>query len=288
MSMSVTKRKFTAFERWAVYTVHGDKCYLCGGLVDLTTMEIDHIIPESILADPARFRKVTADFGLSPNFNLNDYGNWMPSCRKCNNRKRDIVFSYSPAIQLLLQEAIEKSAKAREIEVEAISNKKVAKLLNEIERIFHLRASDMLAMSLFAKLCDTDVRSQFAKEVEIKIPGNIALTLAPGNIDKEQLVTCSISHEKDGRVYTLVYAIPWADIEIRMYENENAIPRFRIEYSRIEFKANTRGIEFPLASAFLDQLSMYIQSNQDSTYYYKANLPAVIYDRPAVSSSEHG
>ena len=83
--------KFTAAQRWAVFTVHHGRCWLCGDPVDLQSMQVDHIVPESLVKSPAKLAKVKKQFGLPASFDLNSFANWMPAHSSCNNRKRDIV-----------------------------------------------------------------------------------------------------------------------------------------------------------------------------------------------------
>ena len=45
--------RFTWAERYGVFTAHGSaqgtKCWLCRNLLSLSDMEIDHVLPESLL-----------------------------------------------------------------------------------------------------------------------------------------------------------------------------------------------------------------------------------------------
>lgn len=128
------KKSFSAAERWAIFTVHGDKCYLCNCPIDLVTMEVDHIIPESLETEPERFAKIRVDFGLPEDFNLNSYENWLPSCRKCNGDKSSTVLEMVPIIQLQLQRASGKADRCREAEAKTESNKALGKALNTLMR----------------------------------------------------------------------------------------------------------------------------------------------------------
>ena len=128
------KRVFTAAERWAVYTVHGEKCYLDDHPIDLQSMQIDHIIPESLIDEPERLEQVLLEFGLPITFKLNSYENWLPACGKHNNQKRAKVFKPSPLIQMRLQDAALKAEMARKIEKQTISNKQLNRALNLVLR----------------------------------------------------------------------------------------------------------------------------------------------------------
>lgn len=130
----MAKHVFTARERYAIFTVHGETCYLCNRPVTLSTMQVDHVIPESLLRNPDRLRQVLLALGRPESFEINSYENWMPACAPCNRRKSDTVFDPSPIIQVVLQRAAERALHARELEEQAVTEKTLARALNDLER----------------------------------------------------------------------------------------------------------------------------------------------------------
>lgn len=129
----MAKKAFSATERLAVYTAHGEKCYLCTKPIDLKTMQVDHIIPDS-LEGTARLAEVLIQLGLPSTFNLQSYENWLPACGPCNNLKRDQVFEPVPIVLVLLTKAAERASKAQAIAEKAVSEQNVQKALNTLER----------------------------------------------------------------------------------------------------------------------------------------------------------
>lgn len=121
----MNKKSFSAAERLAVWTIHNEKCYLCTKTVDLASMEVDHIIPESLLKleNEKKLRKVLNDYGLPKDFDLNSPKNWKPSCYTCNKKKLETIFNPTPLIQIHLQEAANKSAQVLK-EISSISCKR--------------------------------------------------------------------------------------------------------------------------------------------------------------------
>ncbi|WP_157628296.1 HNH endonuclease [Ensifer sp. BR816] len=83
---------FSTVERFAVFKVHGPKCYMCGEPITLKTMQVDHVIPEHLLSDPNRLAANLTELGLPLDFDLNSYENWLPCCGSCNNEKRGNVY----------------------------------------------------------------------------------------------------------------------------------------------------------------------------------------------------
>lgn len=126
--------KFSPAERAAIYSTHGEKCYLCNEPLNLKTMEVDHVIPESLIEKPKELQTTLNAFGLPSNFDLNSFANWLPACRPCNGTKNDLVFEPTPIIQVHLQRAIAKAAEAQALAAETVSKRKIANALNVLER----------------------------------------------------------------------------------------------------------------------------------------------------------
>lgn len=130
----MTKRQFSDAERYAVYTAHSEKCYMCTEPVDLYSMQVDHVIPESLLDNPEVLLKTIEAFNLSKEFDIQSFGNWLPSCARCNNRKRSRVFTPTPRIQLELEIAAEKAPHAEELAKKVVSNQAMSRAWNTIKR----------------------------------------------------------------------------------------------------------------------------------------------------------
>jgi hypothetical protein len=126
--------KFSPAERAAIYSTHGEKCYLCGKPLNLKTMEVDHIIPESLLERPDRLIAALNALGLPSNFDINSFANWLPACGPCNRVKTDIVFEPSLIVKITLQKVAAKAAAAEKLAAETVSDRKIAKALNDLER----------------------------------------------------------------------------------------------------------------------------------------------------------
>jgi 5-methylcytosine-specific restriction endonuclease McrA len=109
---------FRLSERWAVFSTHGTpqgtKCWLCGKPVNFVEMEVDHILPESLLNDQSALDAALTAFGLPLEFELNSFENWLPAHRRCNAEKREHIFRPTPIIQVWIDRAREKAEAARE------------------------------------------------------------------------------------------------------------------------------------------------------------------------------
>ena len=129
----LSKHKFTPTERYAVFTVHGEVCYLCRVPIDMASFQVDHVIPENLEDNPERLTEVLQQFGLDDNFDLNSFHNWMPACVQCNNRKRATVFEPVPIILEELQKAAEKAGRASQLDQETRSRQQIGRALTIIE-----------------------------------------------------------------------------------------------------------------------------------------------------------
>lgn len=127
------KYSFSVAEKWAVYSIHGDRCYLCTQPIDFASMEVDHIVPERLLGDLEGLAAVRKEFGLASTFNLNDFENWLPACRRCNGQKSDTVFTAAPIIAVHLERAKTKASAARAHAAKTISDRKLGNALAIVE-----------------------------------------------------------------------------------------------------------------------------------------------------------
>ncbi len=126
--------KFTTAQRYAIFLNHGMKCYMCGRPLDLTSMEVDHILPERLLKDDVQFGITRSIFGLEDSFDIDSYENWMPACGPCNLKKGQTEFAPTPLIQIELQKAAKKAAKTSAIAAKAVNNRQVSLALGALEK----------------------------------------------------------------------------------------------------------------------------------------------------------
>lgn len=118
--------KFKYAERYAVWTVHRERCWLCRTPVGLADVQIDHVIPESLEGSP-ELPGILREMGLPSDFAINSYENWMPAHAACNLRKSDTRFDPTPLIQGELQTARDHAPRAREIEAKKIRTWQIEK-----------------------------------------------------------------------------------------------------------------------------------------------------------------
>lgn len=132
------KKKFTPFERYAIWKCHEERCWICRIPLSFKELSIDHFIPEKLLTDKINRVKVLEQYDIKDNeFNINGYENLLPSHSFCNGTKSSNVFKYIPENYLILSNLISKAGKVKEM-VEYLSkdkkkNKIFLPILNYIE-----------------------------------------------------------------------------------------------------------------------------------------------------------
>lgn len=126
--------KFSSAQRYAIFLTHGMKCYLCRVPLDLTSMAVDHVLPEHLLATPSLLDAAKSALGLPTSFNLNSFENWMPACGSCNGKKSALQFEPSLLIQVELQHLAKTADKARRLCDEVVSTRRVSIALSVLQR----------------------------------------------------------------------------------------------------------------------------------------------------------
>ena len=83
----MSKQKFSAAEREALWLAHEKKCAYSRELLDVSSFHIDHIVPECLAEDTSALECIKADLGLPDDFDVFGYGNLLP-CRAGPNLQK--------------------------------------------------------------------------------------------------------------------------------------------------------------------------------------------------------
>ena len=131
----MSEQVFSAAARLAVYVVHGPCCYACGEPVDFASMELDHILPES-LAGSAELPRILVALALSDSFDLKSYANVLPICRRCNLVKLAKVFRASPVSLLALDKAASGVVAVEREEAKTLSDRSLSMNLTKLLKAY--------------------------------------------------------------------------------------------------------------------------------------------------------
>lgn len=155
--------------------------------VDLQSMKVDHVLPERLLGVPLELAAVLEIFGLPKDFDLNDFGNWLPACDACNSKKLGRVFDPTPIIQVQIAIAREKAEKARIVAEETVSDRKIANSVSTIIRAGNpAEINDTLVIPLIKHLLQHDptLQAQAVKSYQSLRDKNVmGLVLAPQTVN---------------------------------------------------------------------------------------------------------
>jgi hypothetical protein len=126
--------RFTPQERWAVFTVHGEVCYICRHPLNFRECEIDHILSQSLRNDRKELTRINGLLGRPADFNVDSPVNWSPACRRCNGLKRDRPWDPSLLVQLHLQFAADHAPKVSELIEKQINWRELEKAVATVQR----------------------------------------------------------------------------------------------------------------------------------------------------------
>lgn len=133
----MSKYRFNIIDRQAIYESHERKCFYCGEIVYFRELQIDHIIPETLLDKEDEYKALVKRLRLPNSFNINSFYNWVPSHSKCNNRKSGELFQDSAIIFYL-----------------DLARRKVATVLSLVKKINKRLESDKLLTTISFALAE--------------------------------------------------------------------------------------------------------------------------------------
>jgi len=98
------------------------KCFYCGEPVDFMNLNIDHVLPQSLVDDSTQLDAVLRDYGIVenfPGFSIGGLSNLVPSHgASCNLRKSDTLFPKRATLFYL-----------------TLARNRVSRVVNELERL---------------------------------------------------------------------------------------------------------------------------------------------------------
>ncbi|RWC48593.1 MAG: hypothetical protein EOS54_23035 [Mesorhizobium sp.] len=240
--MSRRKYRFSAVERWVVFSIHGSKCYLGAHPINLLDMEVDHIIPESLLDDSGRLQYIFREYGLPIDFSINSYANWLPAYRHCNREKENSVFDPVAAILAPLNRARKKFAKCGSLERKCLNDKEVSKILNAVERALNLQATDLFVLS---HLNNAAISGAQLDEISYQ---NENRTLS-FSICQRNTVLSKTDFDKNGRYSVHTLQSTFGDVIATIDSDENVTFTFK-PYAKAEFNFKIGFLSFGASVTF--------------------------------------
>jgi hypothetical protein len=131
----VKRKRVPIAARFGVWGAWDGCCFWCRKPVMFADCEIDHVIPldalNSVAAEELRRR-----YALPSDFDFNGFPNWVPTHRRCNQRKRALLLeATSEKIQSDRRKASILARLASSIEAGTLSKKEIEDFLSNLPQI---------------------------------------------------------------------------------------------------------------------------------------------------------
>lgn len=137
--------------RFALWKAHKCREYYYGGELDLAELEVDHIIPQSLVKKPTEYKEYLKLMGIYEDFEVNSIFNYVPTKKYINLRKSNdllppgiaaIALGNARKIAKKVEEIIELFDKNIEINEVITHIKTSVKNDQDIERVYDMLTDD--------------------------------------------------------------------------------------------------------------------------------------------------
>jgi len=169
------KYRFSTEQRFALWRTYRKRCFYCREPINFHDVTIDHVVPEYLLDKPEELQRVMIEYGLSADFSINDYCNWVPCHGRCNREKGTMIYRRSPKLITILETVKKQARKAKTEEQRIRKNLKKGELLGKLGIALEkgIVAKDEVAAIL-------DARDDFYEPIVITFGLNIDTVLRSG------------------------------------------------------------------------------------------------------------
>ncbi|ELR64622.1 hypothetical protein C942_02315 [Photobacterium marinum] len=127
----MSKQSIPPTVRAGIHKVFNEKCFYCNEPINYSELEIDHVIPESLLSDDKKKEKALRKYALESDFEILSYKNLVASCGDCNNKKRDLLL-HTGFVAIALAVIESKLPKLKEYLTSKKKDKTLASLLKSM------------------------------------------------------------------------------------------------------------------------------------------------------------
>ncbi len=150
----MSKYKFSDIERFAVWKTHGSKCFWCGDPLRLFDTTVDHLFPESLLDKEEELIRVKKHYGLSSEFQINGFENWVPAHGTCNSKKSKTLYTNAPVMLAIIDRVVKESSYAKKtaekLKLEREKDNVIGKILADLDT-GNINKSDLYEILQYTK-----------------------------------------------------------------------------------------------------------------------------------------
>jgi Mrp family chromosome partitioning ATPase len=120
-------------DRYAFYQAYGGVCGYCPNSIDFCEFEIEHILPQHLAKDPAKWAQTLSDYALPPDFMMDGDENRLPACRPCNGQKHGNLMTVGQ-VAIFVAKARGKAPLVQQLREQKISQRKASRLLANLAK----------------------------------------------------------------------------------------------------------------------------------------------------------
>jgi hypothetical protein len=235
--MKLKKNRFSYPERYAVWDCNGQRCWWCGEPLRLVDATVDHVLPESLLDDDEKRRAVLTEYGLTQEFNINGYANWLPCHNRCNQRKGSRSPAFVPGNKAIL-DALRANAPAAERKASSVSSN-VAK-----DKVFKTVFAALERQTITLRDLDELLDAFVNDPSNAGVPDDMIVLDSGYWIPRDQIVregicrcenNACVGHEKKVYCYFQASLSPWvinSGLFWRCYDEIVTCPRCSVRHKR--------------------------------------------------------
>lgn len=117
---------FKSAEKYAIWTAHGEKCWVCRKPLPFLELQIDHVVPAALKAEPEALAALIKALGLPVGFHIESYENYRPACSGCNRTKSDLPYD-APIVGIEILQRLDRSEKARRLAEKVVNDRTIEK-----------------------------------------------------------------------------------------------------------------------------------------------------------------
>jgi hypothetical protein len=187
--MKHRKRRFSYTERYAIWHCNEQRCWWCGQPLRLVEVTVDHVLPESLLDDEGKRETVFSEYGLSKDFKINSYENWLPCHSHCNQSKGNRPPAFVPGNKVILDGLIDRAPKAERIARSVSSN--VAK-----DGVFKTVFAALERQTITVRDLDELIRAFFDNPAMAGVPDDVVILDSGYWVPRDQIARESESAKR--------------------------------------------------------------------------------------------
>jgi hypothetical protein len=179
----MSKRKFGAPHRQAIWLAYGRKCFYCRDPLAWDDLQIDHVVPERLAESDEQRRALFRDLAIPDDWDLQADANLVASCSRCNSDKLALVPSPNQ-MMILLAQAGAKASRVSELRAGCEKGQRTQLLLARLETALALGHVQVEEVERIRRAVDAEPDAPVRFGSSLEFLGDIVLNeLRPSEVE---------------------------------------------------------------------------------------------------------